>query len=104
MKKPNKPYIFDGYLRINRYHHEGALVYLYENLVDIQKDPQQCSDFLNTVKMEAIDSDAIVHILNALSPNKENIPNWNHFETKAHQRLTKLVGEEKAKDLMKVTL
>lgn len=94
--------IFDTYLKRYKSSEEDALVYLYSSLIELEDN--QCEIFLNSVPMEKTDTDSIVHILNALSPRKEIISNWDEYVSKFRVRLIELEGEESINELMSVIL
>ena len=98
-----KSEIFSNYLIIweAEQSDEHALVYLFESLIDL-KDPKMCELFLDTVQEDFLSSDAIVHILNALSPKKEKIKNWDSFVSMCEKKLIELEGKELAMTLLNI--
>jgi hypothetical protein len=97
--------IFSNYLYILKNESsERALVYLYTSLIAILDDIKSCDLFLECIKDDLLSVDAIVHILNALSPNKNQLRNWNSFVDKCEKKLIELEGPENAKDLLGVIL
>lgn len=94
--------VFDTYLKRYKSSEEDALVYLYSSLIEMKDE--DCEVFLNSVPMEKTNTDSIVHILNALSPRKMIISNWNEYVSKFKIKLIELEGEELTKELMKVIL
>ena len=83
---------------------EAALSYLFESLIDMLNNIEACEEFLQTAKNEVLSTDAMVHILNALSPVKTKIGCWDEFVQDTFKKLTKNEGETNAKDLLKVIL
>lgn len=72
--------IYKEYLRLleNR-SSESSLVFLYMELNKILKDPIICDSFLLVVSNEILSTDAATHILNALSPIKDELKYWSLF-------------------------
>ena len=87
---------------------ERALVYLYETLIDKLDQPEDCDDFLKEgiinmiFKDEIMNSDVIVHTLNALRSIKDILKNWEIFEEFSYELLVKEHGEETAKRLLNI--
>ncbi len=97
--------IFPNYLSIvENDSTEQALVYLYISLIDLLKDSISCESFIDSIHKELLSIDAIVHILNALSPIKDKIRNWSSFVLKAEKIIIEQEGKETADDLLKVIL
>ncbi len=97
--------IFSTYLAIlEQESAEKALVYLYTSLIALLRDSNSCELFLASINEDLLSVDAIVHILNALSPIKEKIQNWDYFVRVSERRLTEMEGEVNAKDLLGVIL
>jgi len=67
-----------------------------------KKNYKNCDEFIKYVIKEDIDSFMIVHILNVLSPKKEEFSYWNEFVEKCTEKLIEQTGEEYTKDLLKV--
>lgn len=83
---------------------ENKLVDLYKRFIYIAGDYKKCEEFLENIPEEYLNTDAIVHILNALSIHKNNIRNWSDFVILSEKILTEEHGEEIAKDLLKVII
>lgn len=94
--------IFLNYINLKSVSEECALVYLYRCL--IQLDEKQCEEFLDSIKIELLSTNAIIHILNSISSKKDKIKNWENFVFLISQKLIKTEGEEITKDLLKVIL
>lgn len=95
--------IFSNYIFILKYDSsERALVYLYTSLINILNDVDRCETFINSINEDLLSVDAIVHIINALSPSKLKIKNWNSFISKAAEKLIEIEGEDNALNLLKV--
>lgn len=95
--------VFETYLDINKNSEEDALVYLYKSLIEFETI-EECEEFLKNVPIESTNTDSIVHILNALSPRKHLISNWDEYVLKFKNRLIELEGEESIDNLMTVIL
>jgi hypothetical protein len=93
-----------NFYEISNASEEKSLVYLYESLVYEQKNPEFCDKFLIDVMKSPLTTNMVVHILNVLSPLKNDIPIWNDFVKMSHQFLIDQEGEENAKKLLKVIL
>ncbi|MGA2408007.1 MAG: hypothetical protein ABSF81_14820 [Bacteroidales bacterium] len=97
--------IFSDYISIlENESSEHALVYLYTSLISLLDDIKSCDLFLECIKVDLLSVDAIVHILNALSPNKTKLKNWISFVEKCEKKLIELEGPDNAKDLLSVIL
>lgn len=94
--------IFLNYLNLKSVSEESSLVYLYTTLIKL--DEKQCEEFLDSIKIRLLSTDAIVHIFNAISPKKDKIKNWKIFVELATQKLILTEGEEVTNDLLKVIL
>jgi hypothetical protein len=94
--------IFNKFKILEQKSEEQALVYLYTTLIDLTT--QQSESFLDSIDNDLLTSDSIVHILNALSPKKNEIKNWDKFVKIAEGKLIELVGLKESKDLMGVIL
>jgi hypothetical protein len=79
---------------------EAALAFLYESLHDEIENFSNCDSFLGTSLEMAMNSDVIVHILNALSPIKSKLQNWDEFTLVSFESLKREVGADTAKILM----
>lgn len=81
---------------------EKALLLLYSELIDQLKNIDNCNNFILYVSKFEMNSDLIVHILNALSPVRNLLTNWDEFVSLSTEKLIKQVGEPTAQILLKV--
>ena len=81
---------------------ENALVHLYMELNHNIDNPDNLNNFLMYVMDKPLNSDVIVHILNAVSPRKLKLSNWDEFVSTSTSRLNELVGSELTQRLLKV--
>lgn len=89
------------YLDKNGYK-ELSLVKLFEVLNGALNSSEELESFLGVMMKHKPNADQIVHTLNALSPIKHNLNNWEKFVDFSYNRLTEQLGEEEAKELLKV--
>lgn len=85
---------------LNENREESALVYLYETLNDELENITNCDSFLKISIGMQMTSDIIVHILNALSPIKSTLRNWEEFKVYSTELLESEVGKKTAKTLL----
>lgn len=85
---------------INETREEEALVYLYETLIDELENITNCDSFLKFSIGIEMNSDIIVHILNALSSIKAKLKHWEEFKLYSIGILEQNVGQETAKILL----
>lgn len=85
---------------LNENREESALVYLYETLNDELGNITKCDSFLKISLGMQMTSDVIVHILNALSPIKSTLRNWEEFKAYSTGLLKREVGERTTKILL----
>ncbi len=83
---------------------EGALVYLYETLIDELGNPRACDYFIKQCIGTKLNTDVIVHILNSLSPIKDSLPSWDKFKKHCYETLEKEIGKQQAENLIQVVL
>jgi len=86
---------------------EKALVDLYMTLNDeahIYKNYDNCNKFLKHLSSQILITDILVHVLNALSPIKQELSNWDEFVTLCKNFFIETEGEEKAKQLLNVIM
>lgn len=83
-----------------------SFAYLFEELRKqvLNEKYRICDSFLATLSIDEFDSTFIVHVLNALSPAKNRLKEWEKFKIDAFNKLVFLKGEEYASMLMKVIL
>lgn len=79
---------------------EESLFKLYSTLNEELCNPKTCNNFLRFSIGRKMDSDQIVHILNALSPIKGRLRDWDAFVTYSTGLLINEVGELEAKVLL----
>ena len=92
--------IFSKFKLLEEKSEERALVYLYESIIELSTE--EIEKFLESVDKSLLTSDSIVHILNAISPKKNEIKNLSSFVDMCKEKLIELEGEKVAEDLMKV--
>ena len=84
----------NNYFNQNREHE--ALVYLFETLIDELPNIENCNNFLIFGMSQKMNSDVIVHILNALSPIKLKLTQWAQFREYCLNLLIQEVGTDQA--------
>lgn len=96
---------------LNTYNHlvsiekpNKALVFLFDHINKMLPDLYSCQKFLEKIEVDKQSTDFLVHVLNALSPVKEKIENWDKFYRQCHQFFIVKKGEEIATSLMKVAM
>ena len=83
------------------------LVLTYETLMDKlnEDDYKMCDGFMGLIMIKSENnSDLLVHVLNILSTKKEKLLNWDSFVEYCASSFAFTLGEEKAKQLIKVIL
>lgn len=94
-------------IALNQGNEQGGLYLLFETLhreLWTLKNYNNCNRFLILISSAKLSSDVIVHVLNVLSPKKEELKFWNEFVAISKKRLEETQGEEIAKQLMSVIL
>ena len=81
---------------------QSGLVHLYGCLNDNLKNPIKCNDFIDYIIDKPLTTDECVHILNALSPIKDKLNNWNMFVEKATKCFMDAGGKELTDRLLNV--
>ena len=79
-----------------------GLIFLFRHLHESLNDYLYCDNFLNISLNKQLSSDEIVHVLNALSPIKDNLTNWQNFVIHCYELLKAKGGEKYANTLLKV--
>lgn len=79
---------------------QQGLVYLYETLIDELENVESCNNFLTFALTQKMNSDIIVHIINALSPIKLKLTQWADFINYCIDLLTKEIGLCKTTNLL----
>ena len=100
--------VYSNYLWIKeKENKERSLVYLYNCLIDFNE--KQCELFLDNIMDEYLeqfskDINAIVHVLNAISPKKNNIKNWEKFVSIIKKKSIEIYGEDETNEFLTVIL
>ena len=83
-----------------------AYAYLFEELRLQVKNRgyKNCNNFLVVLMQENLDSHTIVHVLNVLSPIKNDLYFWTDFLSLSKDRLVELKGQLEANILLKVII
>lgn len=89
----------NGYMSQDK--EQQGLVYLYETLINELKNVENCNNFLIFAVTQKMNSDIIVHILNALSSIKLKLEHWTKFREYCLSLLTKEIGSEQTNILIK---
>lgn len=79
---------------------ESALYFLFKTLNDELLNPSNCDLFLAKLMVNRINSDVIVHVINALKPIKLKLKNWDSFVSHSSQLLIDELGEKNAKIIL----
>lgn len=80
---------------------DGALVYLYDAIIEHSKDLDKCSEFIKNLDIKNLDSNAIVHIFNALSSIKDQLSNWKEVIDSVEEVFISKFGKDYSYKLMK---
>lgn len=80
---------------------QEALVFLYSSLIDELKNTASCEAFLRLCIQKTINSDVIIHTINALYSIKSKLESWTNFIDHSRELLYKEVGPKEAKILLK---
>ena len=80
---------------------ECTLYLLFKTLNNELNNSENCDAFLSKLLGKKINSDVIVHVINALKPINEKLTNWKSFIKYSSNLLIEELGEKDANIILK---